>query len=235
MNTTKILSFLQNIEANNNREWFQKHKDEYMECRTSFDEGVLKAITALSEIDPSVAHLGVKDCTYRFNRDTRFSPNKDPYKNHLGAFICMNGRKSLCGGYYLHLEKGKSVVAVGSYYLPTNILTACRNEIMANIDEWRSCVENKAFVDLFGTPNHSKWEDDSVNGFGMEALKTCPKDFPRDYPFLHYLRMKDYCAWIKVPDTFFEGDNWVNSLIEIAKIGKPMMDFMNSVIADYEP
>ena len=52
---------------------------------------------------------------------------------------------------------------------------------------------------------------------------------------MNYLKMKDYCAWIRLPDDFFEGDKWIEEVVGIFKIGKPMMDFMNDVIADYEP
>jgi len=68
----------------------------------------------------------------------------------------------------------------------------------------------------------------------LTRLKTCPKDFPKDYPFLDYLRMKDYCAWVKVPDDFFEGDGWLDRSAEIFQVGKPMMDIINSVVDDYE-
>ena len=235
MQAKRINKFLADITANNNRECFLEHKKEYTACRASFEEGITKLITAIAQFDPTIAHLTVKDCTYRFNRDTRFSPDKSPYKNHLGAYICMNGRKSLCGGYYIHIEKGQTLVAIGAYFLPTNILTACRNEIMGNIDEWRSRVENKEFVETYGTPNASKWGDEHSKGFGLECLKSCPKDFPRDYEYMNYLRMKDYCAWVRLPDDFFEGDKWIEEVVRIFKIGKPMMDFMNDVIADYEP
>ena len=189
-----------------------------------------------------MAHLQVKDCVYRFNRDTRFSPDKSPYKRHLGAYICAKGKKSLRGGYYIHLEPGNCLLATGSYWLPTHILTSCRNEIMGNIDEWRRIVERREFVELYGLPNAGTWPEmnadgpDAVSekGFGLEALKTCPSGFPRDYEFIQYLRMKDYCCWHRVPDAFFEGDGWLDEAVRIFKVAKPMMDFMNSVIDDYE-
>ena len=146
MNTKIILAFLKNIAANNNREWFQEHKSEYETVKKEFEAGVEEAITTLTTIDSEIAHLKVKDCTYRFYRDTRFSPDKSPYKRHLGAFICAKGRKALRGGYYIHLEPNNCLVAVGSYWLPTNILTSCRNEIMANIDQWRKIVEDGKFA-----------------------------------------------------------------------------------------
>ena len=80
MNTKNILAFLQNIAANNNREWFQEHKTEYEAVRKDFEAGVEAVISTLTTIDSEIAHLNVKDCTYRFYRDTRFSPDKSPYK-----------------------------------------------------------------------------------------------------------------------------------------------------------
>ena len=233
MQAKRILSFLRELQSHNNRPWFQDHKAEYDVIRKDFETGVEKAIARIGAFDSEVAHLQVKDCVYRFNRDTRFSPDKSPYKNHLGAYICAKGKKALRGGYYIHLEPNHCLLATGSYWLPTNILTSCRNEIMGNIDEWRRCVENGKFVRTFGYPNEGNWETSS-KGFGLEALKTCPSGFPRDYEFIQYLRMKDYCSWVRVDEDFFEGDQWLEKSLEIFKVAKPMMDFMNSVIDDYE-
>ena len=78
METKRILKFLKDIAANNNREWFHANKAEYDDVRKSFNDGVAQAIVRISEFDESIAHLAVKDCVYRFNRDTRFSPDKSP-------------------------------------------------------------------------------------------------------------------------------------------------------------
>lgn len=236
MKTKKIIKFLKGIAANNNREWFQEHKAEYQDCRAEFETGVAKAINRLSLIDEEIANVQVKDCCYRFYRDIRFSPDKSPYKRHLGAYICAHGKKSLRGGYYLHIQPGHCLVAFGCYWLPTNILTSTRNEIMSRIDEWRKHVENGKFVKAFGYPNEGHWDDDDISpkGFGLTSLKTNPKGFPKDYEFMPYLRMKDYCCWVKVDDDFFEGDGWLDTLCEWAKTAKPMMDFINSVVDDYE-
>ena len=236
MDVKRIFSFLRDIAANNNRDWFQAHKNEYVACRSDFEASVSKAITAIAEFDASIAHITPKTACYRFNRDTRFSADKSPYKRHFGAYICAKGKNALHGGYYLHVEPGQCVVAVGSYWLPTQILTACRNEIMANIDAWRECVENDRFVELFGRTNEGVWTDEEVSkrGFGLAHLKTAPRDFPRDYEFLSYLKMKDYVCWHAVDDDFFEGDDWLKPMTEIFKVAKPMMDFTNAVIDDYE-
>ena len=195
MNQKSILKFLRQVMANNNREWFQEHKKDYEAARAEFERGVQQAIERIMTFDQEIAHVQVKDCTYRFYRDTRFSADKSPYKNHLGAYINAKGKKALRGGYYLHLEPGHCLLAVGNYWLPTNILTSCRNEIMGNAAEWL---------------------------------------FPKDSEYVNYLRLKDYCCWHAVSDTFFEGDGWLDEMERMFRAAKPMMDFMNSVIDDYE-
>ena len=135
MDTKQILGFLRQVMANNNRAWFQAHKAEYDAVRKEFERGVEQALERICSFDEEVVHLTVKDCTYRFYRDTRFSPDKSPYKNHFGAYIDAKGKKALRGGYYLHLEPEHCLLAVGNYWLPTNILTSCRNKIMAETDE----------------------------------------------------------------------------------------------------
>lgn len=236
MNTAKIMDFLKGVSANNNRSWFMEHKAEYDEVKADFEDGISQAIIQLATFDDEIAHLTPKDCTYRFYRDVRFSADKSPYKRHFGAYICAHGKKSLRGGYYLHLQPGNCLIAVGCYWLPTNILSSCRNEIIANIDKWRKAVENKSFINLFGHPNEGQWTDSHVSqkGFGLAALKTVPKGFPKDSEFLNYLRMKDYCCWVAVPDDFFNGKLWLERMTEICKTGKPMMDFINNVVDDYE-
>lgn len=232
MNTQLILDYLRDIKENNNRQWFNEHKDRYLAAKDDFEAGIAKAIQRIVSFDPTVAHITVKDAVYRFYRDTRFSPDKSPYKRHLGAYIAAHGKKALHGGYYIHLEPGACLLACGNYYLPTNILTACRNEIMANEEQWLSAVANPEFMKLFGLPGQHDFNEQ--HGFGLSVLKKCPTGFPRDYKHVDYLRMKDYCCWTHVADDFFKDDTWLDTMADIFQVAKPMMDFVNAVIDDYE-
>ena len=237
MEVKLIQEFLKAVMANNNRPWFQEHRAEYDAARMEWERGVEQALHRIVTFDPSVANQTVKDCTYRFYRDTRFSPDKSPYKNHFDAYINAHGKKALRGGYYIHFEPGACLLAVGNYWLPTNILTSCRNEIVANEAEWLRCVDNPEFHRLFDAQGDTlSWEEswNSPQGFGLAKLKTCPAGFSRDYEYVRYLRLKDYCAWHRVPDTFFQGDHWLDEMEHIFRTAKPMMDFMNAVIDDYE-
>lgn len=231
-NTPLILDFLGQVARNNNRTWFNEHKPFYLEAKAEFERLVADALLRLVQIDSTIAHLKVSDTTYRFYRDTRFSPDKSPYKRHLGAYISAHGKKALHGGYYIHLEPGHCMLATGNYWLPTNILTATRNEIMANRERWDECVRNPRFLQLFGIPGEHQPEDE--RGFGLALLKTAPAGFPREDEHIQYLRMKDYCAWTVIDDDFFTHDGCLDRLADIFATAKPMMDFMNAVIDDYE-
>jgi uncharacterized protein (TIGR02453 family) len=237
MDTQRIFAFLRAIMANNNRPWFQEHKADYEAARAEFERGVGQMLERIVAFDATLSHLQVKDCTYRFYRDTRFSPDKSPYKNHFGAYMSARGKKSLHGGYYIHLQPDGCLVACGSYWLPTNILTSCRNEIMANTDEWLRCVESKDFQKFFADNFEPCTERDSwetKQGFGMEKLKTCPAGFPRDWEYVRYLRLKNYCCWHRVGEDFFEGDGWLKNCEKMFRAAKPMQDFINAVVDDYE-
>lgn len=223
---------MESVAANNNRSWFQDNRNEYLAVKEDFESGVEQLINRIASFDSSISHVSVKDSTYRFYRDTRFSSDKSPYKRHLGAYISAKGKKSLHGGYYIHIEPGNCFVACGAYCLPTRILTSCRNEIMANTDEWLQCVENSEFLKYYGADEHATMED--KQGFGSERLKTRPVGFPSDFKYMRYLKMKDYCCWHRVPDVFFEGEGWLNDAIEMFRAAKPMIDFTNCVIDDYE-
>ena len=47
MDAKRILRYLRDLSANNNRDWFQEHKQEYNVCRKNFEEGVMLAIVSI--------------------------------------------------------------------------------------------------------------------------------------------------------------------------------------------
>ena len=98
MDAKRILDFLRQVMANNNRTWFQEHKAEYEAVRGEFERGIEQALERIRSFDEEIAYVKVKDCTYRFSRDTRFSNDKSPYKNHFGAYINAKSKKALRGG-----------------------------------------------------------------------------------------------------------------------------------------
>lgn len=118
MNIPVIFQFLKELSANNNREWFNSHREQYEVARSEFENLLTVIISRISLFDESIRGIEAKDCTYRIYRDTRFSEDKTPYKTHLGGYINAKGKKSDHCGYYVHLEPGNCLLAGGSYCPP---------------------------------------------------------------------------------------------------------------------
>ena len=144
MDVSVIFQFLKNLATNNNREWFQEHKDEYLKAQKEFEELLTAIIARISLFDESIVGIQAKDCTYRIYRDTRFSSDKTPYKIHLGGYINARGKKSEHCGYYVHIEHDNCMLAGGSWCLESKVLKAVRQSIYDNIDEYREIVEDPA-------------------------------------------------------------------------------------------
>ncbi len=215
--TDCILHFLRDVAAHNDREWFAGHKGRYEEARGYFEEMVQALIHRIAAFDGGVAHLAVRDCTYRFYRDTRFSEDKSPYKLHFGAYVNAGGKKSLHGGYYLHLQPGGCMLAGGAWCLPPPVLKAVRRSVADEVDEFRSIVEAADFKAAFPV-------------IGESRLKTLPKGFPKDFPYPDYVRPKDYSVCHRVPDDFFRAGDWLERAAGIFELMKPFNDFVNYAI-----
>lgn len=215
-----ILDFLNRLRENNSREWMADHNDEYKKIKTLRDITARRFIDTIATIDPSANGFPVERCVYRLMRDIRFSHDKTPYKTHIGIFVCPPlGKKSLMSGYYLHLEPGASFICGGNYELPTRHLTAIRNDIRDNIDEYISIVESPEFKRYFTTVGESR-------------LKTAPKGFSRDWEFIDYVRPKDFGVMMHLDDSFFSNEDFIENLVPMLEQIKRLNDFVNFALTE---
>lgn len=221
MNVSFIFQFLKELTANNNREWFQEHKDEYLRAQKEFEELLTAIISRISLFDESIVGIQAKDCTYRIYRDTRFSADKTPYKIHFGGYINAHGKKSDHCGYYIHLQNDNCMLAGGSLCMDTKILKAVRQSVYDNIDEYRAIVEDPDFKRYFPV-------------IGDTHLKTAPKGFPKDFEYIDYLKCKEYTCTCYVPDDFFMDPRFLDKTEDIFKQLKRFADFTNFTIDDFE-
>lgn len=221
MNPSVIFDFLKELSVNNNREWFNNHREDYDKARIEFENLLSLVISRISLFDESVKNIQPKDCTYRIYRDTRFSLDKTPYKTHFGGYINSRGKKSDHCGYYIHLEPGNSFLAGGSYCLPPKVLKAVRQSIFDNIDEYRGIVEDPNFKKYFPI-------------VGDDFLKTAPKGFPKDFKYIDYLKCREYTCIYKVLDAFFSSSDFLQQTESIFIQFKRFADFLNYTIDDFE-
>ncbi len=72
------IDFLKNLKKNNNKEWFDANRTEYLMAKEDFEGLVSIIISQLTKIDARYGELKPKDCVFRINRDVRFSKDKSP-------------------------------------------------------------------------------------------------------------------------------------------------------------
>lgn len=216
----EMLSFLKELQKNNNRAWFQENKGRYDVLRQLFADDVQSLINRIALFDPEVAGLEAKDCLFRIYRDIRFSPNKLPYKNHFAAYIARGGRSSERGGYYIHIEPGNCMLSGGIWCPQPKLLKLLRQDIYDHMDEFVAILEDPSFKASFP----------ALEG---DVLKRMPAGFPSDIPFGDILKHKDFCVASVKPDSFFTESTWLeDSVSEFQKL-LPLNRFLNYTIDEY--
>jgi uncharacterized protein (TIGR02453 family) len=218
MISTRLTGFLEALKKNNNRDWFQKNKAWYDEVKNEFDVFTTRLIATTGKIDKDVLYLEPKDCIFRIYRDTRFSPDKTPYKTNFGAYLVKGGKKSSFAGYYFHIEPGSNMLAGGIYMPMPDVLKKLRTEIYENIEEFLEIVENPKFVKHFG---HI---DDGAK------LKTPPKDFPKDFPQIEYLKFKNYSVSKDLSLQQLHSDKLMDEVVTVFTMLLPLNKFLNNAL-----
>ena len=176
------IQFFRELGENNNRDWWLANKARY---EANVRQPILDLIDALGGDYGTVK-------TFRPNRDTRFSANKDPYKDQI-SFVAYGPSGNAC---YLQLSADGLFVA-GGYWQPGK----------DQLERFRALVDdNKLIGDLEATI-------DEIASAGFElsregALKTAPRGFDPEHPRIDLLRLKSLAISKSIPveEWFFAKD-----------------------------
>ena len=218
-----VLQFLRDLAQHNDRAWFNEHKERYLAVQQRWNEFCESLIGEIGAFDPDIARLTLRDCTYRIYRDTRFSPDKSPYKTHFGVFLAPGGKKSMHAGYYFHVGTGESneypqghMLAAGNYCYEPKAIQILREDIS---DGWESfqnevlAVADPRFV---------------VDQEG--ALKRVPKGYAPDAPYADWMRLKSYCLVMNVDDDFITRPDLAKRVADLFRTTKPFNDYINRAV-----
>lgn len=213
----ETLNFLSTLEINNNREWFNENKQLYLDVKANVENVVNEIISEVAEFDSSVERLEAKNCIFRIYKDTRFSKDKTPYKNNLGASLVEKGPKTLNhAGYYIHLEPGKSFLAGGVYMTEPKNLKAIRETISSDGDSFLKILNKKSFkyiLELQGT-----------------KLVKVPQGFDKEDPMGDYLKFKQFTVFHPLSDADVLDQDFVMNTVKVLKEIYPFNRFLNEAI-----
>lgn len=223
MNIKNALDFLEELKKNNNRDWFNAHKERYLVIKAEFEQLTETLIDEISKFDKSIVGLSAKDCIFRIYRDTRFAYDKTPYKTHFGTYIAAKeGRRSEHAGYYLHIDPDGPFFSCGVWQPDKVLLRHLRTSIYDNYDEWNDIISENNFVNTFD----ERW-------YEQDMLKTVPRQFPKDAQSAYFLRLRHYLVSKNFTIDEIQVRNLVHNLVEIARVGEMMNRFLNFTVDEF--
>ena len=209
------IGFLNTLSKNNNRDWFNDHKDLY---NKAYDNMVLFADALLIEMNKhdAIETSSGKKSLYRIYRDVRFSKEKTPYNTHWsGGF--KRATKQLRGGYYFHIKPGNTFVAGGFFGPAVNDLQRIRQDIDLNYSDWKKLLSNKTLVSTFGKLSGSQ-------------LSSAPRGYAKDHPAIDLLRYKQFILKHSFTDKEIYSPDFVYKVNDAFKKMRPYFNYMSEVL-----
>jgi uncharacterized protein (TIGR02453 family) len=217
---SEFFGFLEELNQNNRREWFQANKERY---RSVVQEPLLRFISDFADPLHEISPEFVADprpsggSMFRIYRDIRFSKDKSPYKTHAAAqFRHRAGRDAHAPGFYLHLEPANVFVGAGSWHPDREALEGIRTAISENPDRWRAVLEDPLFSkrhELVG-----------------ESLKRPPRGFDPEHPMVEELKRKDFISIENFSQAKACSAGFIDMVAESYRSASPLVKFLTEAV-----
>lgn len=204
--------FLLELRQNNDRDWMQDHKKEYLaneEILKSFYSEVEKGLMLTDEI--------AKVKIFRINRDLRFRKDKTPYNSHRSVSFSRAGAQRR-GGYYFRLDPGNCYMAGGFFEPNKEDLFRIRKEFEIDASEIREILNEKEFKKVFGDFIQSN------------AVKSAPKGFDKEHENIDLIKLKSFVVKHPFTDEEVLSENFAETLLYHFRLLRPFFDYMSSVL-----
>jgi uncharacterized protein (TIGR02453 family) len=219
----EAMQFFRGLARNNNRDWFLPRK-------TIFEESVKQPMRHLvAELNAAMVKFAPEYVTdpdkaiYRIYRDTRFSPDKTPYKDHIAASFRRRGTAGHSdAGYYFAVSHKEVGIGGGVYMPPPETLLALRNRIAARHQEFRRIVGARAVRQLFG----------ELQG---EQLSRVPKGFCAQHPAADLLRFKRFTLYVELPPDLATTPALYGEILKRFRAMAPFLEFLTAPLREAKP
>ena len=210
----ELFEFLRQLRRHNNREWFAKNKARY-------HEAILEpALLFIGSFAPHLAKLSpffvadprpTRGSLFRIYRDTRFSPDKRPFKTHVGIrFSHSSGKDAHAPVFYLHLEPENCFAAAGVWHPDNRALTRIRTAIVEQPEQWAK-VRRK--VELEG-----------------DSLTRPPRGFNPKHPLIEDIKRKDFVASIAFTERQVCGPAFMGDFAAACRTMMPLVEFTTKAL-----
>lgn len=214
------LQFLKDLKENNNRDWFQANQDRYEKYKKEYKQLTEAFIAEMAQKDELLRELEFKDCSFRINRDIRFSNDKTPYKTNMAIWMCEGKKNTNLAGYYVHIEPGAGFIAGGIHWPDAADLKKVRREIDGFYEDLEAITADKNFKKIYGSLDRDE----------KNSLKSAPKDFDKAHPAIEFLKLKSFTATAALKDDEYTSESFVKNTSEKLAVLKPLVEFINRAL-----
>ena len=218
------LQFIDDLKNNNNKEWFHENKKRYDLFKKEYQTLIAALLQEMKPLDASLELLEVKHCTFRINRDIRFSKDKTPYKTHLSVWMSSGTKGNNRSGYYIHIEKDKSFIAGGLYCPEAEDLKKIRKEIAFFYDDLEAILQEKNFKKEF-----KDFDRNETN-----VLKNPPRGYEKDHPAIDFLKLKSFESTQHFDFSEVLKKDFVQNMSQKLIALRPLNEFINRALTTDE-
>ncbi|MBZ5563702.1 MAG: DUF2461 domain-containing protein [Acidobacteriia bacterium] len=212
--TPELFDFLRQLKRHNNREWFARNKARYEKDVRD------PALVFISSFAPHLHKLSphfvadprpTRGSLFRIYRDTRFSPDKHPFKTHIGIhFSHASGKDAHAPVFYLHLEPDNCFAAAGVWHPDNSALTKIRMAIVAKPEEWAKATRR---LELEG-----------------DSLMRPPRGFDANHRFIEDLKRKDFVASVGLTEAQVCEPELMRDFVIACRTMVPLVEFTTSAL-----
>ncbi|MGF1617921.1 MAG: DUF2461 domain-containing protein [Acidimicrobiia bacterium] len=218
-----IFKFLRELEANNEKRWWEENKERYVAIvRDPALEFISDFAARLKNFSPHfVADARtVGGSLMRPYRDMRFSNDLTPYKTNVGIqFRHEAGKDVHAPGIYVHIEPGANFAGVGLWAPGTAVAHSIRRQINDHPDTWRNAAHTDAFESAWSLSNPE------------ESLKRLPKQYDPEHPFAEDIKLKSFIASRSLSQKSVTSPDFCDDLSADLEKARPLAAFLCEAIA----
>jgi uncharacterized protein (TIGR02453 family) len=201
------------------RAWFNANKAVY---EAELKEPMLAIIRQVTDamLDFAPEHVRpAEKSLFRIYRDTRFSNDKRPYKDHIAAWWTHTGLEKTSGaGFYFHISGKEVTIAAGSYMPERDQLAAIRHWLLENHADFRKLLDKPAVRKTY-------------REFEGNALTRPPKGFPAEHPAMDLIRCRQWGLAATLPAEAALEANFAAQVVRHFKLAAPLVAALNTPIA----
>ena len=224
------LTFLRALVRVNNKDpeearaWFAANKATYeAELKEPMLAIIRKITDAMLDFAPEHVRPAEKSL-FRIYRDTRFSNDKRPYKDHIAAWWTHTGLDKTSGaGFYFHLSSKEVAIGCGAFMPEKEQLAAIRHWLVDHHAEFRRLLAKPALRRAF-------------KNFEAQSLTRAPKGFPTEldgkpHPALDLIRARQWGVEAELPVEAALKPNFAAEITRHFRLAAPIVAVLNTPIA----